>query len=73
MQTRGDKDRAEIAKVRQEAGVAPEMTWAEDLEMTAAEIEKNKALKAEAQAQQVATFGAMAAQSARLRDQGMEE
>jgi hypothetical protein len=58
---------------KQDAGVAPEITWAEDLGMTEAEIQRNLTLKAEAQKRQVATFGEAAARAARLRDQGMED
>ena len=72
IQTASEKEHAEIAALKQAAGVAAEMTWAEDLGMTAAEIERNLALKDEAQQRQVATFGAVAARAARLRDQGME-
>jgi len=72
IERRSEKDKGEAAMAKQNAGVAPEITWAEDLGMTEAEIQRNLTLKAEAQQRQVATFGQAAARAARLRDQGME-
>lgn len=71
VQTRFEKEKWEVAKAKQDAGIPEAQTWI-DAGYTAEEVEKMKQMKEEERAAGVASFGAAMAEAARRRDQGEE-